>query len=483
MDAERTAQATHDLADALVRIVGTEHVLTSTEDRERYSFDAFTPAKAQDSLPSGSGEAAYLPDAVARPGSVPEVQEIVRLANRLRVPIVPRGGGTGVMGAAVPLHGGIVVDLRRLDRSLHISADGMTAQAQAGRLLQDLDRELAPLGLMLGHDPWSQPIATVGGAISTDGVGYLAAAYGTMGEQVLGLEVVLPNGELLQARQVSASAGPWMYPLFIGAEGVLGIITSATLRVFPAPEQRTVHAITFETFESGYSAILSMGRRGVRPSMIDYSEEPISSPGRSTLYLAFEGFTQDAAAHKEAGLALCMEHGGRDLGEEEAHRFWEQRHASAEAWAARNDQGKEGGRRQQPWGGNRWFDYLHLSLPPETVLDYKRHCESLLAQAGLLAREYAIWGRPDLFSVAIVVPDGAQQVDPDRSRGLSEKLIETAQDLGGSMEYCHGVGLKLQAFIPRELGAGMEALRAVKSALDPNNIMNPGKLGLSPNGP
>ena len=465
----------HELATALARLVGDEHVLASAEQRGEYAFDAFPPAKMRQAL----GERHVLPDVVVRPGSVQEVQGIVRLANDRLTPIVPYGAGTGVMGAAVPVHGGTVVDMRRLDSVLEVSVNGLTAQVQAGALLQHVDRELNDKGLMLGHDPWSQPIATVGGAISTDGVGYLAARYGSMGEQVLGLEVVLPSGGLLQGNKVSTTAGAWLYPLFVGAEGTLGIVTAATLRVFPAPERRAVHAFAFDDFAAGFTAILAMGRRGVRPSMIDYSEEPLSQSDHATLYLAFEGFAAEAEALENLGLGVCLEHGGRDLGAEEAIRFWETRHSTAEGWEARNAQGRRFARAQGSWGGGQWFDYLHLALPPETVLDYKRRCEALLAEAGLQAREYAIWGRPDLFSVAIV-GSSTEAADTARAREVSETLVRMAQDLGGSMEYCHGVGLKLRDYMPRELGAGMGALRAIKAALDPNNIMNPGKLGLPP---
>ena len=465
-----------ELPQALVAIVGREHVLDALEDREEYALDAFPLSKAREALGGATGP----PDVVARPGSTPEVQAIVRLANDRRIPIVPYGGGTGVMGAAVPVQGGIVVDLRRMDRVLESDADGLTAQVEAGALLKDVDEALNQGGLMLGHDPWSQAIATVGGAISTDGVGYLAARYGSMGEQVLDLEVVLPNGELLPAKKVSMAAGPPLNRLLIGAEGTLGIITTATLRVFPLPERRTVHALAFTDFEAGYHAVLAMGRQDVHPSMVDYSQEPMERGEQSVLYMAFEGFKEEAEAHRARGLALCAQHGGWDLGEAEARRFWDTRHAVAEQWARRNAAGRRIGRSQAP-AGPSWFDYLHVAVPPAEVLEYKGRCERILAEAGLQAREYAIWGRPDLFSVAVVGALG-QETPPGDTAAVSRTLLKMAQELGGSMEYCHGVGLKLRGLMERELGAGAAALRSIKAALDPNNIMNPGKLGLPPMG-
>ena len=461
-----------DLFPVLADIVGRQHVLRSHADLEEYALDAFPQAKAEECLDGP----APLPGVVVRPGSTSEVQQIVRLAGGSGTPVVPYGGGTGVMGAAVPAALAIVVDLRRLDQVLEVSAEGQTVQVQAGMLLEDLDRYLAGHGLMLGHDPWSRSIATVGGAISTDGVGYLAARYGTMGEQVLALEVVLPNGDLMPMRRVSVAAGPRMYSLFIGAEGTLGIITAALLRVFPAPERRAVRAVEFPDFASGYGAIAAMAARGVRPSMIDYSEEPLTGPARAVLYLAFEGMASESKAHEAEGMGLCEAHGATELGEAEAHRFWDTRHAAAEAWASRNAKGRRFVR-AQGWGTMGWLDYLHVSLPPERVLAYKSECETLLREAGLASREYAIWGRPDLFSVVVTCPD-EDKVDRSRAAETSQRLLSMAQDLGGSMEYCHGVGLKLRSMMPRELGQGMTALREIKRALDPANIMNPCKMSL-----
>ena len=458
------------LIPALTAIVGAGHVLASLDERDEYAYDAFSPPRATRVLKGLTP----LPDAVARPGTVGEVQEIVRLANRTATPIVPYGGGTGVLGGAIALQGGIVVDLKRLDRVLHVDRDGLTVTAQAGIVLKRLDEALAPHGLMAGHDPWSVGIATVGGAISTGGFGYFAARLGGMGEQVLGLEVVLPNGDLLPGKQVSAAAGPRLHPLFIGAEGTLGIITGATLRVMPIPEHRALRSFLFPDFESGFRAIVEIGQRGVRPTMLDYSTEGPAHEG--TLHLAFLGFRADATLHDQEASSVCSRHGGRDLGPEAARGFWDTRHATAEAWAERMAGGRRTAR-NHVWSGAQWFDYLDPAVPADRMIEYKRRCEAILAEAGLQAREFDIWGRPDLFTVVVMGPEG-QEVDPVAAAAASEKLMTLAQEMGGTMEWCHGVGVKLQGLAGRELGPNMDVLRVVKRALDPNNIMNPGKLGL-----
>ncbi|MBI3744594.1 MAG: FAD-binding oxidoreductase [Chloroflexi bacterium] len=459
-----------NLASALAAIVGAPHVLAGNDDREEYAYDALPPSRAETLL----GKRPPLPDVVVRPGTTAEVQAIVRLANETGTPIVPWGGGTGVLGGAVPLRAGITLDLRRLNRVRHVSVAGMTALAEAGIYLSDLNAALGKDGLMCGHDPWSAGIATLGGAISTGGAGYLLAKYGTMAEQMLALEVVLPNGDLMEARHVTAAAGPKMHGLFIGAEGTLGVINAALIKAFPLPERRTLRAFGFSTFDDGYAAIVEMGRRGVKPAMLDYAQRPTDAD--ALMHLAFEGFAAEVAAHESQAVAICQAHHARDLGEQEAREFWDTRHQIADYWKERMAKGRRFAR-NTVWPGMRWFDYLNPAVPADRIPEYRRRCEEILAEAGLASREYDIWGRPDLFTVVVVAQEG-REVDQAAAQRTSERLMRLAQEMGGSMECIHGVGVKFLGLWPSEPGAGLDALRAIKRALDPKGIMNPGKLAL-----
>ncbi len=455
--------------EVLTRVVGAGNILIEPYDLDRYSADALSPWRAF------GAESAFerIAEVVVRPGSVREVSEVVRLANEWRVPVIPYGGGTGVMGGVLPVEGGMVVDVKRLNRILSISPQDMTARVEAGVVLEDLYDALAEHGLMPGHDPYSVPIATVAGTISTNGVGYRAAAFGPMGEQVTALEVVTPTGQVISTREVPKnSTGPDLNRLFIGSEGVFGIITKATVKVFRKPEAEVFAAAAFDSFDRGFEAVGEMMALGIRPTLLDLTEED----GRVKLYLLFEGFREGVAANHQRTMRICKEFGGKDIGPEPTLDYWEYRHESAENFK-RTALDKP---REVRWNRQRGrsFDYLHLALPISQVLEYRRRSETILAEHGARVVEYALWSRPELFSMMVVPSRSNDAGYRDRLGQGVARVLELAQDMGGIMEYCHGTGVKLNHLLARERGTSQDVIQSIKRALDPANIMNPGKLGL-----
>ena len=465
------------IADSLAQIVGNEHLITDADAIDRYSADALTPYRAY------YADAAFdrLADLVVRPANTAQVSRIVALAQQRRIPIIPYGGGTGVMGGVLPVRGGVILDVGRLNRLLRVDANSLTAEVEAGMILENLYDALQPYGLMPGHDPYSVPIATVAGTISTNGVGYRAAAYGPMGDQVVALEAVLPDGRVIATRAVpKPSAGPDLNRLFIGAEGVFGVITRATIRIFRQPEASAYATVAFASFDAGFAAAAEMAALGIRPTLLDLTED---SEG-ILLHLLFEGYREGVAAARQRTIAVCAAAGGWSVGPEPTLDYWRHRHDSALNYR-RTALGRPRAERwQRQWG--RTFDYLHMSLPADRVLEYRRRADALLQARKIKVVEYCLWSRPEFFSM-LVVPDGDRQVagrdgyDAKVRANLAagvDEVLTLAQDMGGIMEYCHGVGIKLHHLLERELGASRQALQNIKRALDPAGIMNPGKLAL-----
>ena len=454
---------------SIAAIVGPENVLNDSYDLDRYSADALNPFRA-----FGAEEAFdRLADLVLRPSCTQEVVDLVNLAAQNKIPVVPYGGGTGVMGGAIPVRGGIILDLRRMNRILSISAADLTAEVEPGVVLQDLVEALADHGLMPGHDPYSVPIATVGGAISTNGVGYRAAAFGPMGSQVVAVEAVLPDGRVLSTLSVPKySSGPNLNHLFIGSEGVFGVITKATIQVFRLPEARIFDAADFDAFDHGFNAAAELVAIGIRPTLLDLAEDDEGV----RMHLLFEGFKEGVAASHQRSLQVLTDMGGRVAGPEPTKAYWRVRHDSAHNYK-RDSLGRPRKERWQRRTG-RNFDYLHMALPISQVLEYRRRCQEIMAGTGVRVTEYAIWSRPELYSMLVAPEEGAGEEFRMNLASVVEKVLTLSQDMGGTMEYCHGVGVKLNHLLAREMGVGHDVMRTLKQALDPSNIMNPGKLGL-----
>ncbi|MEC9308272.1 MAG: FAD-binding oxidoreductase [Chloroflexota bacterium] len=459
----------NQLQDNLRSIVGTNKVLSDTIDLDRYSTDALTPSRAfgiEDQLNQ-------LADVVVIPSNVSQISRIMTLANETKTPVIPYGGGTGVMGGVLPIHGGIIINTRDLNSVLEINPVDRTTRVESGVRIGSLGETLERHGLMPAHDPYSQSIATIGGAISTNGVGYKAGSYGTMGDQVVSMEVVLPNGTVIDTKSVPTySSGPNLNHIFIGTEGVFGIITKVTLKIFRIPESQIFSTWSFDTFDQGFNACVELHALGIRPTLLDLTEEPPNT----LLYLLYEGYAEGVEAQKLRAHKVLTSFGGIDIGPHLTDEYWSHRHDSAVTYKLEAlDQP-----RAIRWNrfANRSFDYLHVSLPISKILEYRRRCDSIFALSDFQVVEYAIWSRPEMFSM-MITPKADIDMPSQESLGrLVDEILILAQDMGGIMEYCHGIGVKLNHLIQREMGTSYQTIQLLKQSLDPAGIMNPGKLSL-----
>jgi alkyldihydroxyacetonephosphate synthase len=463
---------------ALTALLGPTQVISDVSQLALYRLDGLRPSRGyRDRQRLG-----IIPACVVRPRQTAEVQALVQWATAAHVALVPYGGGTGLMGGTMADEESVLVDFRDLAAIVAIRREDRHAVVQAGVVLSRLEDALQAEGLTLGHDPWTVGIATVGGTISTNGLGYRGGQYGSMGEQVLGLEVVLPDGQVLRTRAVpKSSTGPDLTQFFIGAEGVFGLITEATLQVFPAPETHALLAFTFPTFAHGFAAVAKLAGVGLRPALLELTEDfPTGDVSRSlierypgvSLYLGCEGFRELVEAQRGRALAICLQHAGKNLGEAEARKFWDSRHRTAERFQQDRLQNLPDGILDTRPDAS--FDYIHIALPTSHVLRYRERALNLCQHQEIMVTQCGIWTRPELFSMVLHNPGGRLDVLAD----TVDRLLELAQDLDGSMEYCHGVGVRLAHLLARELGAGTTILSALKHSLDPGSVLNPGKLGL-----
>ena len=385
----------------LVALLGRGAVSSDEADLRRYSGDALGTFRAF----RASGRLNERASAVVWPRNAAGISKCLAYASRHSVPVVPYGGGTGVMGAATPLDSAIILNLGRMNRVISVDEESRTATFQCGIVLEDAHRALMAHDLRLGHDPWSRPIATLGGAISTNGVGYTASGHGAMGDQVLGMQAALGDGEIVESRSVPGSFfGPTLNHIFIGTEGTFGVIAEATVAAFPVPEYRMMLCFDFPEFDSGYEAINASYSSGLTPTVMDYGDELV--PGgdglrdTATLYLAFEGGKESVEANVSEVTAICLGHDGVRGSDAVVNRYWMNRHASAYRYKENVLDSERPDLARQSRSAYR-MDYLHVALPAGKVLEYRKKCEKLLDAEGVSVREWSVWGRPEFFSLLI----------------------------------------------------------------------------------
>jgi FAD/FMN-containing dehydrogenase len=413
-----------------------------------------------------------------RPATAEAVSRVLALATESSVPVVTYGAGTGLMGGARTAKPGIVLDTVRLN-AIAVQAEDRIVWAGSGAILKDVDGALRLHGMCLGHDPWTFPVATVGGTLSTNSLGYRGGRYGGMGDHAIALEVALADGTLFRTRAVRRhSAGPNLTRLFTGAEGTLGVITAAALLGDPIPEKEDRRAFHFATFEDGFAAIEEMAALGLRPSLLEYGEEHASpwpelmerEDDPPLLYLGYEGFTEEVDASWMRACRILESHRAVELPRSEAESFWAQRHVIAQRFA-------RGFVRERRFGSSEVArEFMHVALPPSQVLTFRRDAHEITRREGVALLDCGLWTAPDFFSSSLALP--VSMGGGERLSQVMDMLLRRAQELGGSMEYVHGAGMRLAHLMPAEHGEALDVIRRIKAAIDPAGVLNPDKLGL-----
>ena len=414
------------------------------------------------------------PDAVVFPESTEEVAAVAALCHAHRVPMIPFGAGSGLEGAVQAVRGGVSIDLGRMDAILAVHPEDMDATVQAGVRRRALNAHLRDTGLFFPIDPGAD--ASLGGMAATRASGTNAVRFGTMRENVLGLTVVLADGQVVRTggRARKSSAGYDLTRLFVGSEGTLGIITEATLRLHPIPEAAVTAVASFPSLNAAVRAVTAIMQAGLPIGRVELLDEDVVAvigrhtnlglPVLPTLLFEFQGSPEGAEAVAGAATEIAADHGAafrRAAGPEERDGLWEARRLAL-GWARAERPGA------RAWPGDAC---VPISALPEVIAATKADLASSPVPAYLVGHV----GDGNFHCVFMVRPEEpAEAAEVDR---LNRRMIERALAAGGTATGEHGVGLGKRDFLEAEHGSGaVAAMRALKAAFDPLGLLNPGKI-------
>ncbi|KQT75085.1 FAD-binding oxidoreductase [Microbacterium sp. Leaf436] len=412
--------------------------------------------------------------AVAFPATVAEVQQLVRLAGRHGVSVVPRGAGTGLSGGAAAGADQLVISTDRLTRIVEVSPADEVAVVEPGVLNSALNERLAPLGLFYAPDPASWRISSIGGNIATNAGGLRCAKYGVTRESVLALDVVLADGSLVSIghRSIKGVTGLDLVSLFVGSEGVLGIVVGATVRIRPLPVARRTVTAFFDSTAAGAAAIGAITASRVRPSVIEFLDQPtlegidaandsgLRARGAALLLIELDGFGID---EQTAELTAALEAVGarvRVETDDDAEGLWELRRS---------------GRR---FDDGSWFAGGDVAVPKSRIAEIFAGFPEIEARHGVTVSAVAHAGDGNLHPVVTLpIPaDADPAVVPAAVHDAADDLVRAALAVGGTVSGEHGIGTVKRALAAEELAARVRAAqRAIKDALDPAGLFNPGK--------
>ncbi len=465
------------LLDELIAVLAPERVSCNDLDRLAYARDTFPLAIKG----VAQGDRTYQPDVIVWPETREEVAAVIRLAASHGIPVVPYGGGSGIVGGALSVQGGILLDLKKMNRILALDSLSLTVTVQSGALGGVLEDQLGAQGYTIGHYPQSIYSSTVGGWIAHRGIGTFSTRYGKMDDIVVSLEVVLPDGQIMTTRSVPQSAaGPDLNRLFLGAEGTLGVVTAATLKLHPLPEARTHMAFAFSSFADGVECVRRVIHRDYRPAVVRLydpveTQAQFSSlglePGQAVLLFVVEGYPElvDLTARSVREIARGLK--PRDLGTAVGDYWLANRFSTASLCKTLT----------KPYGVADALEVANVwSRLAQTYTAMKEQMEAAAGPNGQVyghcSHFYHTGG--NLYMIFHAEADSVEEVSDIYYRIL-DAAFKTSMGNGGTLTHHHGVGLGKGRWMPQELGdAGFGLLQRVKRAVDPTNIMNPGKLGL-----
>ena len=448
-----------------------------TELQAIYPEDRISLARAirEQHARDQSAHEAHPPDVVVWPLTTEEVSATLRLANEARTPVTPWGAGTSIEGNPIPVHGGLVLDLSRMDKILTIHDKDFQVTVQPGVLYKDMNKILARYGLFFAPDPGAN--ASIGGMLANNAAGIRTVKYGATRDNVLALEVVLADGRVIRtgSRSVKQSSGYDLTHLFVGSEGTLGVITQATLKLAPIPAHISAAVATFPTVADAAEAVFDIIGAGLEPAALELldatairvlnTEPDIDFPEKPALFMEFSASNEAALSESMALVRdICQEHQAQGfdagVGRQERARLWRARHHLFETHVR--------------YFAGQLFLVGDASVPISNYPTLIARTADLMQEMGMTGSLLGHAGDGNIHTIVFYPPDDAAA--RDQVIAFNDAFVSLALELEGTSTGEHGVGLGKQKFMRREHGLALEVMRELKRTLDPNGILNPGKV-------
>ncbi|NFL95376.1 FAD-binding oxidoreductase [Clostridium botulinum] len=450
----------------LKSVAGQERVYTGEDINEDYSHDEL-------------GGISKIPDAMVEVLSTEEVSKIMAYAYKNNIPVVARGSGTGLVGASVPIHGGIMINMTKMNRILEIDEENLTLTVEPGVLLMEIGKFVEEHDLFYPPDP-GEKSATIGGNISTNAGGMRAVKYGVTRDYIRGLEIVLPDGKVLQVggKVVKNSSGYSIKDLVCGAEGTLAIVTKAILKLLPLPKKAISLLIPFPNLEMAINTVPKIIKSKAIPTAIEFMQREVilaaekflgkKFPDNSSdayLLLTFDGNTkEDIEKDYEKVADICLEEGALDVyisdTDERKEAVWSARGAFLEAVKASTTE----------------MDECDVVVPRNKVASFVKYTDELQEQFDVRIRSFGHAGDGNLH--VYVLRDNLNKEQWDKKlKDVFECMYKKSVELNGLVSGEHGIGFAKKTYLFEQYGEEyMELMKNIKLAFDPKNILNPGKV-------
>lgn len=452
--------------DRLIEMTSPERVFTGDAIHDDYSHDELSGIRR-------------MPEVLIEVHSAEEVSAIMAYSQEKRIPVTPRGQGTGLVGAAVSLYGGIMLSLQRMKSIIELDRDNLTLTLEPGVLLMELSKYVEAEGLFYPPDP-GEKSATIGGNVSTNAGGMRAVKYGVTRDYVMGLQVVLPDGRIIETggKVVKNSSGYSLQNLIVGSEGTLGIITRITLKLLPLPERAISLLIPFKDLPSAIGTVPLIVRSGAIPTAIEFMERGVvllaqeylgkhfpDTSADAYLLLTFDGPSrEEIEARYEAPAEICLAHGALDVfisdTQERQESIWTARGAFLEAIHASTTE----------------MDECDVVVPRSRIAEFILFTETLKEKHAirLMSFGHAGDGNLHIYVLRDELPEAEWR---EKLSAVFDEMYEKAAQFGGQVSGEHGIGFAKKGFLKAQLQDGSyELMGKIKLAFDPELILNPGKV-------